>query len=53
MEPGLLAAGTGAPAPRQRGDAATRLKDLNDMLERGLITRHEYEIKRAQIMSEL
>ena len=42
-----------APAtePREPHDAAARLEQLNVLLQRGLITREEYEQKRGEILS--
>ena len=44
---------TGLPAPQPASDAEQRLRALQDLYTKGLITRDEYDEKRAKILDEL
>ena len=44
---------TGVTPSSSRANGEARLQELRNLLDQGLITREEYERKRAQILNEL
>ncbi|HYC60413.1 MAG TPA: SHOCT domain-containing protein [Thermoanaerobaculia bacterium] len=49
---GEAAAGA-APAPQEKGSVEERLRKLDDLLKKGLITKDEYAKKRAEILKDV
>jgi hypothetical protein len=51
--PPAIAAPAVAPADQKKGDVEERLRKLQDLLDKGLITKEEYDKKRQEILNSL